>query len=56
MAYRRRRFGDAIAALQAVLPMHPEDAAIDRFIARCRVLMNDPPGADWDGVYEALTK
>jgi adenylate cyclase len=56
MAYRRRRFGDAITALQAVRTMHPEDTAIDRFIARCRALMADPPGADWDGVYDALTK
>jgi adenylate cyclase len=56
MAYRRRRFGDAITALQAVRTMHPEDHAIDRFIERCRALMKDPPAPDWDGVYDALTK
>ncbi len=57
MAYRRRRFGDAISALEAVRTNHDGgDPALDRFVARCRALVADPPGDGWDGVYDALTK
>jgi adenylate cyclase len=57
MAYRGRRFGDAIAVLEAVRTNHGDaDLALDGFIARCRALLADPPPAGWDGVYEALTK
>jgi adenylate cyclase len=56
MAYRRRRFRDAIAALDAVRPSHPGDHALDRFVERCRALLADPPPDGWDGVYDALTK
>ncbi len=57
MAYRRRRFADAIAALEAVQTNHGGgDPAIDRFVARCRALAAEPPPDDWDGVYDALTK
>jgi adenylate cyclase len=55
--YRRRRFREAIAALEAVSTNHGGgDAAIDRFVARCRALVDDPPPDGWDGVYDALTK
>jgi adenylate cyclase len=56
MAYRRRRFADAVAALEAVRAQHPTDAAIARFLERCRSLLADPPPDGWDGVYDALTK
>ena len=57
VAYRRRRFGDAIAALEAVRTNHDgADPALDGFVARCRALVADPPGESWDGVYDALTK
>jgi adenylate cyclase len=56
MAYRRRRFKDAIVALEAVAEGRADDVTIPRFIARCRALMADPPGPGWDGVYEAVSK
>jgi adenylate cyclase len=57
MAYRRRRFPDAIAALEAVRTNHGGgDPALDQFVARCRALVADPPPEGWDGVYDALTK
>jgi adenylate cyclase len=56
MAYRRRRFADAIATLETLREQHPTDTAIARFIERCRVLLADPPPDGWDGVYDALTK
>jgi adenylate cyclase len=56
MAYRRRRFTDAIEALNALRDEYPTDAAITRFLDRCRTLECDPPPETWDGVYDALTK
>jgi len=56
VAYRARRFGEAVAALEAMLDQNPGDAAIEKFVKRCRLLMTDPPGPDWDGIYDALTK
>jgi adenylate cyclase len=56
MAYRRRRFADAIATLEALDAQHPSDTATARFIERCRALLADPPPENWDGVYDALTK
>jgi len=56
MFYRRRRFTDAIAAVEAVRELHPDDPAIVRFVARCQTLATDPPPAGWDGVFDALTK
>ena len=56
VAYRARRFGDAVAAVEAMLDQSPGDAAIEKFVKRCRLLMTDPPGPDWDGIYDAQTK
>jgi adenylate cyclase len=56
MAYRRRRFDEAIATLESIRAQHPTDAAIARFIERCQALVADPPPDGWDGVYDALTK
>jgi adenylate cyclase len=57
MHYRRRRFREAIAAVEAVNTNHGgRDEVIERFVARCRALVDDPPPDGWDGVYDALTK
>ena len=55
MAYRQRRFADAVAVLEAVR-RDGTDPAASRFIERCRTLLEHPPPDDWDGVYVALTK
>ena len=56
MAYRRRRFTEAIAALERARPASGVDPAIDHFVERCHALLADPPPDAWDGVYDALTK
>jgi adenylate cyclase len=56
MAYRARRFRDAIAAVEAVRALEPDGEVIVRFAERCRSLIADPPPAGWDGVYDATTK
>jgi adenylate cyclase len=55
MAYRQRRFDDAIAVLEAV-HRNGADPAVLKFIDRCRALVASPPPPEWDGVFTALTK
>jgi adenylate cyclase len=55
MAYRQRRFDQAIAVLEAVSP-NGADPAVLKFIDRCRALVASPPPPEWDGVFTALTK
>jgi adenylate cyclase len=54
MAYRQRRFADAIAVLEAVRHDGADPAAV-RFIERCRTLAAHPPPEGWNGVSAALT-
>ena len=45
--YRARRFE---SALEGFLGLEGDPAAAV-FAARCRMLLNDPPSGDWDGVF-----
>jgi adenylate cyclase len=50
--YRARAFGDAADAFAAM----DRDPAAIILAARARALAADPPGDDWDGVYEQRSK
>ncbi len=49
--YRQRKWQDAIQAFEEVLEMNPADKAAKIYIERCRVIAENPPGEDWDGVW-----
>jgi len=51
-AYLRRDFAGALTAFEALEP----DAAASVLAERCRRLLANPPGGDWDGVYVATSK
>lgn len=51
-AYFARRFDDAIELLREA-PADPPSAAL---VARCRGYLDEPPPADWDGVFVATSK
>jgi adenylate cyclase len=55
-AYRAQRWDDALERLGALAEAHPEDHAVPNLAERCRAQRTEPPGAGWDGVYEAKTK
>ena len=55
-AYRARDFTTAIARFEALMAERPDDRAAPIFLARCRVLRDEPPGPVWDAVYEATQK
>lgn len=52
-AYRARRFGEAAAAFEALAERDP---VARTYVGRSREMAGNPPPADWDGVYEMLTK
>ncbi len=54
--YRTQRWGDAEALLKDVLKEFPHDAPVAALAARIAHLREDPPPADWDGVYVAKSK
>ena len=54
--YRARKFRSAEVELRTLLAGHPDDGPTQIFLERVRELTANPPGADWDGVYEQRSK
>src|SRR5205807_9090573 len=50
--YLARQFDAAIA----ILATQPSDGPSAVLIERCRMMLSDPPLADWDGIYVAKAK
>jgi adenylate cyclase len=49
-AYRKRRWGEAVTALNAVLAAYPHDGPAMLYLERCRAMLETPPAAEWDAV------
>ncbi len=49
--YRHRSFDEAVAAFETILSRWPEDKASVAMAERARLLLANPPGPEWDGVY-----
>ncbi|MGE5253047.1 MAG: CHASE2 domain-containing protein [Planctomycetaceae bacterium] len=54
--YRKRNWARAREAFQVVLTQFPQDGPAKLYLDRCRALSENPPAADWDGVYTMTTK
>ncbi len=54
--YRLQRWDDAIKRFRVCLELDPEDGPSKIFIDRCENLKEEPPPADWDGVFIMKTK
>jgi adenylate cyclase len=50
------RFGEALAAFQALAERHPHDGPTAVHLERCREYVINPPAGDWDGVHHLATK
>jgi adenylate cyclase len=50
-AYHCRDWTEARRGFEAVLERWPEDAPAREMKRRCTVYLEEPPGADWDGVH-----
>ncbi len=55
-AYREGQFDQALRAFGEANTQHPGDFATKMYIDRCRHLIADPPGQDWDGVWVMKSK
>ena len=54
--YRTRRFAEALAAFEDCARTAPEDYLIELYFKRCRDLVTNPPGAEWDTVFVMKSK
>ncbi len=54
--YRTRRFAEALAAFEECARAAPEDYLIELYLKRCRELVANPPGAEWDTVFVMKSK
>jgi adenylate cyclase len=54
--YRQGRFEEAIAVFHTVLALNDRDRLAHLYIDRCRQLIADPPGDDWDSVWVLTEK
>jgi adenylate cyclase len=55
-AYKGRDFYSAIEFLNESLKNNSEDNPSKVYLRRCNIYLNDPPDADWDGVFIMKTK
>ena len=53
---RAQRWDDAEASLRDLLKAFPDDGPATSLLTRVGKLRNEPPAADWDGVYVAKEK
>jgi adenylate cyclase len=50
--YRKGQWQDALKELHRALTVHPEDGPSQKLSERCRLYIEHPPPADWNGVWE----
>lgn len=55
-AYRGRRWDEALELFRQCLVLWPEDGPARLMARRCTMFRDDPPPADWGGMFEHLTK
>jgi adenylate cyclase len=55
-AYQAQRWEEAIGRFREAIRLHGGDATSDIYITRCETMRKEPPGPQWDGVYEMHTK
>jgi adenylate cyclase len=54
--YREQDWDKALECFEEALAAHPGDSASQLYVKRCRQLRDDPPPADWDGVFKMTSK
>ncbi|MCF8168687.1 MAG: adenylate/guanylate cyclase domain-containing protein, partial [Rhodoferax sp.] len=54
--YRQQKWADAMREFDDVLTINPKDKAATMYIERCVHLRDNPPPAEWDGVWVMESK
>jgi adenylate cyclase len=55
-AYRKRAWREALAAFSTAAEAFPRDKVFSLYMQRCGYFLEQPPGDDWDGVWELKDK
>ena len=56
VAYKQRKWNDAIRFFTAALEKYPEDGPSKLYLERVVEYSKNPPPDDWDGVFTMTTK
>ena len=54
--YKSRQFQEAMNSFKKGLEIIPDDGPTLMYIKRCKEFIENPPPADWNGVYIMKTK
>jgi len=54
--YRKREWDEAISSFEAAMHFAPDDGPSKTYIERSKRFKEEPPPADWDGVFRATEK
>ncbi|MEJ2055767.1 MAG: hypothetical protein P8X42_17770, partial [Calditrichaceae bacterium] len=54
--YLAQNWDEAIGYFEKVLSVNKNDGPAKRYIQRCRLFKENPPGPEWDGVYTLTRK
>ena len=54
--YRQQRWQEAIEAFENSIRFHIKDELPKMYVQRCRFFIENPPGPQWNGVWEMKTK
>jgi len=54
--YRARRFAEALACFEEALAISPDDYMLLEMAGRCRRLIEEPPGPEWEPVVNLVSK
>jgi Tfp pilus assembly protein PilF len=54
--YKKKEFGPAKELFRQALEVRPDDGPSKLYLERCELLIQNPPPADWDGVFTMTSK
>ena len=54
--YKNRKFKEAFEKFREAYTKDPDDTPSRIFMERCDYYIKNPPGEDWDGIYQMKTK
>lgn len=54
--YKEKKFVEAKSFFEKALAVKPDDGPSKLYAERCEMLIENPPPADWDGVFTMTSK
>ncbi len=55
-AYKAQRWDEAMARFREADQLRGADPTSRTYLERCEAMRREPPGPEWDGVFEMKTK